>query len=445
MATLIAELFAFAVVVFVVVRYVVPPARRAMAAQQKSVAKQVDDAKRSHEEFQAAQSNYDQSVEQARTEAATVRDRARAEADYISDELAERAENDVARIHQRGEEQLDTARKQTVRELRRDVGRLAVQLAGRIVTQALTDQSRQAATVDRFLDDLENMSRPERPSTGTPTGPRLMQGASRESLSAARERLDSELRDANEASVTAVGDELFAVAGLLARERTLLRHLADPAIPDDDRASFIDRTLGRQVSEPTLSTLRELVRRRWSRPSDLLDAVEALGREALLSVAEDQGGLDQVEDEVFRFGRILDGDTKLNSLLADSSATPDRRVTLLDAVVADRVQPTTLKLLQHAVRAPRGRSLYVVLDELAALVAARRERSIARITAAAPLSEAQQQRLGSVLARIYDRDVSLQVELDESLLGGLAVQVGEDLIDGSVSSQLERARQGLPQ
>lgn len=142
MATVIAELFAFVVVVFVVVRYVVPPARKAMAAQQKAVAKQVEEAERSREELAAAQSTYDKSVEEARTEAAKVRDRARAEADYIGDEMAERAEQDVARIQQRGEDQLGTERKQAVRALRREVGQLAVRLASRIINEALTDESR---------------------------------------------------------------------------------------------------------------------------------------------------------------------------------------------------------------------------------------------------------------------------------------------------------------
>jgi len=445
MAVLIAELFGFAIVVFVIVRYVVPPARRAMASQQKLVAKQVEDAEHSREELAAVQSTYDESIEEARTEAAKIRDRARAEADYISDELAERAEQDVVRIQQRGEDQLDTARKQTVRELRRDVSQLAIQLAGRIVTEALADDNRRDATVDHVLDELEGMSAPERASSSAPVRSHLMQGVSRDSLAASRERLDAEVRDTDEAALTTLGDELFAVADLLTRERTLLRHLADPAVPDTARAEFVDAMLGQRLAAATLSTLRELVRGRWSKPGDLLDSVEALGRETFLTAAERNGSLDQVEDEVFRFSRVLAGDAQLNSLLSDATAATERRVFLLDAVVADKVAPTTLQLLQHTVRAPRGRSLYVVLEELAAAVAARRERSIARVTAPAPLSDAQQQRLGSVLAQIYGRDVSLQIEVDASLLGGLVVQVGEDLIDGSVAAQLERAHQGLPQ
>jgi len=444
MATVIAELFAFVVVVFVVVRYVVPPARKAMAAQQKAVAKQVEEAERSREELAAAQSTYDKSVEEARTEAAKVRDRARAEADYIGDEMAERAEQDVARIQQRGEDQLGTERKQAVRALRREVGQLAVRLAGRIINEALTDESRRGATIDRVLDELEGMSQPES-SSSTPTRGGLLQGVSRDSLSSARERLEAELDGADEAARITLGDELFAVADLLARERTLGRHLADPAIPASARAQFVDGMLGQRLSAPTLETLRELVRGRWSKPADLLDAVETLGREALLTVAEADSTIDRVEDEVFRFGRILDGDTGLSALLSDATATPERRGSLLDAVVADKVTPTTLKLLRHAVRSPRGRSLYVVLEELATLVAGRRDRSIARVVAPAPLSDAQQQRLEAVLAQVYGRDVSLQIEVDETLLGGLVVQVGEDLIDGSVSAQLERARQGLPQ
>ncbi len=443
MATLIAELFGFAVVIFVIVRYVVPPARRVMANQQKAVAKQVDDAEQARRDLESAQSRYDESVESARTEAATIRDRARAEADYISDELAERAVQDVARIHERGADQLDTERKQTVRDLRREVGQLAVQLASRIVHEALTDRSRRADTVDRVINELEGMSETAAASTARPGG--LLQGVSRDSLTAAREQLEDALTGADDARRSTLGDELFAVADLLSRERGLLRHLADPSIPESARADFVDTMFGRQISEQTVTTLRDLVRGRWSKSTDLLGAVETLGREALLTVAEAEGELDRVEDEVFRFGRILDGDPRLSGLLADTGVPADRRVSLLDNVVGDKVAPTTLKLLQHSVRSPRGRSLYAVLEELAGLVAARRERSIARVTAPGPLTDDQQQRLGSVLAKIYGREVSLQIEEDDALLGGLVVQVGADLIDGSVAAQLERARQGLPQ
>lgn len=443
MSVLIAEIFAFLVAVFIVVRYVVPPARKAMANQQKVVAKQVEDAQRAHDELQSAQQRYDAAIAEAHDEAAQIRDRSRAEADYITEEVADRGEQDVLRIHQRGEDQLTTARQQTVRELRRDVGTLSVRLATRIVHEALTDESRRVATIDRFLDELDGMSQSDTraPSAGPA---QLLVGVSRDSLATARDRQDEHLHAAGADTVTVLGDELFAVADLLAIQRTLLRALSDPSVPNDTRASLVDTIFGERLGDGALSTLRELVRARWSKPTDLLGAVETLAREALFAVAEGEGRLDDVEDELFRFGRILDGHQDLNSLLSDASTDPERRVALLDSVLADKLSPITARVLRHTVRSSRRRSMDSVLEELAALVAARRGRSIAEVTAPVDLSDAQQQRLTGILSRIYGRDVSLQVERDASMLGGLVVEIGDDLIDGSVAAQLERAARGLP-
>jgi len=444
MDVLIAELVAFAIGLFIIVRYVVPPVRKAMASQQKVVATQVEEAHRAHEELQSAQQRYDAAIAEAHDEAAQIRDRSRAEADYITDEVAERGEQDVIRIHQRGEDQLNTARQQTVRELRRDIGHLSVRLATRIVHEALTDEGRRVATIDRFLDELDGMSQPD--STSPSAGPvQLLVGVSRDSLATARERQDEHLRDAGAEALTTLGDELFAVADLLAVQRALLRTLSDPSVPNDTRASLVDTIFGERLSEGALSTLRELVRARWSKPTDLLGAVETLAREALFAVAEGEGRLDDVEDELFRFGRILDGQQELNGLLSDAGTDPGRRVALLDSVTADKLSPITARVLRHTVRSSRRRSLDSVLAELAALVAARRGRSIAEVAAPTDLTDAQQERLAGILSRIYGREVSLQVDLDESMLGGLVVEIGDDLIDGSVAAQLERAAQGLPQ
>lgn len=443
MDILIAELFAFAIAVFVIVRYVVPPARKAMAAQQQAVAKQVADAKQAREDLHSAQARYDAEMAEAHDDAAQIRDRARAEAGYIADEVAERSEQDVVRIHQRGDEQLATARQQAVRELRRDIGQLSVRLAGRIVTEALVDPSRRSGTIDRFLNELGGMS--EQDGTG-PAGPtQLLQGVSRNSLVTAREELDAALRDVGAEPTAELGDELFAVADLLSRQRALLRSLSDPSLPPESRVKLADTLFGQRLSERGARTLRGLVGTRWSRPNDLLTTIETLAREAYLAVAESQGSLDDVEDELFRLGRILESEPQLASLLGDQGTEADRRVTLLDGLVADKVAPATLQILRHTVRSPRRRSLESVLEALTDLVVARRGRSVAQVTAPVALTDGQQERLASLLSRVYGREVSLQVEVDEAMLGGLVVEIGEDLIDGSVSAQLDRAAQGLPQ
>ena len=152
----------------------------------------------------------------------------------------------------------------------------------------------------------------------------------------------------------------------------------------------------------------------------------------------------RVEDELFRFGRILDREPELGSLLADEGAPADKRVGLLREVLGGRVSPVTATLLEQTVRTPRGRSLDRAAEELSELAAARRDRYVAHVRTAVRLSPDQEQRLADSLARLYGRPISLQIELDRDLLGGLVVRVGGELIDGSVAGKLAAARRTLP-
>lgn len=267
--------------------------------------------------------------------------------------------------------------------------------------------------------------------------------ASRESLAAANRALDEVIDRDLATDLGAVADELFAVAALLDREHGLRRNLADPATEPDRRQALLERVLGDRLGARTLELLRLLVRSRWSGSRDLADAVEALGQRAALGVAERDGTLDEAEDELFRFGRILDAQPRLRLLLEDRAAPADGRVGLLDRLVGGQVNPPTRRLLEQAVRFPRGRTLDRAVDELVELAAARRERYVAYVTAPAPLTGRQERRLTAALWRIYGRQVSLQVAVDPELLGGLVVRVNDEVIDGSVLSRLSEVRQRL--
>lgn len=271
-----------------------------------------------------------------------------------------------------------------------------------------------------------------------------MQPASRVSLTAAAERLDEVADGAGVEELTRLGDELASASELLLAERGLRRSMVDPSASDEARRGLVERLFESKVGGRTLETLSALVSSRWSRSLDLADGLEELGNQAILAVAEKDGALEEVEDELFRFGRIVAAQPRLAELLSDRTTPASRRVELLDRVLDDKVAAATLRLLQHAVRSPRDRHLDQVAEQLVERAAARRERSVAHVTAPLPLSEEQERRLAEVLGRIYRRPVSLQVELDPELLGGLVIRVGDEVIDGSVADRLARARQGLP-
>ena len=183
------------------------------------------------------------------------------------------------------------------------------------------------------------------------------------------------------------------------------------------------------------------MRRAWSRSSDLVDGLETLARNAVLGVAEKDGSLDDVEDELFRFGRILDREPELAAAAGRlGDARPTSASALLRPPARRQGHPVTAALLEQAVPAtPRGRDLDVVAEELAELAAARRERYVAHVRTPVRLTE----RAGAAPARHADpalRPADLPAgRARPDLLGGLVVRVGGELIDGSVAGRLRAA------
>ncbi|WP_214370102.1 F0F1 ATP synthase subunit delta [Pseudonocardia sp. H11422] len=267
---------------------------------------------------------------------------------------------------------------------------------------------------------------------------------SRESLTELRTRLNAYIDRASVADLERLGEELFAVTRLLQETASLRRHLADPAAPEAVRTGLVQQVLGGKVSPQTLEIVSAAVTARWSRSIDMVDALEDLARRATLAVAEKSGTLDDVEDELFRFGRIIDREPDLAILLADTTQPADKKVELLDRLLAGKVSPATAMLLRETVRSPRGRHLEVAAEELSELAAELRDRSVAKVATPVALRSEQEQRLTDTLSRLYGRPMALQIELDESLLGGLTIQVGNEVIDGSVAGKLEEARRRLP-
>lgn len=153
--TFVAELVAFVLILAFLGRFVVPPVQRMMRERQEIIRKQIEDSDQAKEQLAQAKAEYDRALSEARTEAAHIRENARAEAQHTIDELRTQAHEESARIVARGEEQLASQRGMVVRELRGEIGSLAVELSEKIVEQRLADDAQVRATVDAFLADLE--------------------------------------------------------------------------------------------------------------------------------------------------------------------------------------------------------------------------------------------------------------------------------------------------
>lgn len=269
-----------------------------------------------------------------------------------------------------------------------------------------------------------------------------LQGASRESLAAARETLGTLVRS-RDADLAGLGDDLFEITALLDREHALRRALTDPARSGDDRAGLARAVVGDRVGAAALDVFVWAVRARWSAARDLADALELLAAEAEVASAERAGRLDAVEDELFRAGRIVAGSPELRAALADRSAPLERRVALVEDLFGERTAPETGRLIRQAVAAPRGRTFDRILTDYGQVAADRRARLVATVTATVPLTEEQRSRLGAVLARIYGHQVHLNVEIDADVVGGIRVEIGDEVIDGTVLSRLDDARRRL--
>ncbi|MET7753727.1 F0F1 ATP synthase subunit delta [Streptomyces sp. NPDC005389] len=269
-----------------------------------------------------------------------------------------------------------------------------------------------------------------------------MNGASREALAAGRESLDA-LTDNTSADATKLADELAAVTTLLDREVSLRRVLTDPAQSGEAKAELAQRLLSGQVGGETVDLVSGLVRSRWSRSRDLVDATEELANTADLTAAQKAGVLDSVEDELFRFGRIVSSSPELRSALTDKAATATAKGELLRSLLGGKANVATERLVVRLVTQPRGRSLEAGLESLSKLAAARRDRMVAVVTSAVPLSDQQKQRLGAVLAKLYGREMHLNLDVDPAVLGGITVQVGDEVINGSIAERLDEATRRL--
>ncbi|CAL9543825.1 ATP synthase subunit delta [Streptomyces sp. enrichment culture] len=269
-----------------------------------------------------------------------------------------------------------------------------------------------------------------------------MNGASREALASARERLDA-LTDNTSVDAAKLAGELAAVTALLDREVSLRRVLTDPAQPAEARAELAQRLLAGQVGGETLDLVTGTVRSRWSQSRDLVDGLEQLADTADLTAAQQSGALDGVEDELFRFTRIVASNPELRAALTDRTATASAKGELLRSLLGGKAHAVTERMVTRLVTHPRGRSLEGGLEALSKLAAERRDRVVATVTSAIPLSDAQRARLGAVLAKLYGRQMHLNLDVDPEVVGGIVVQIGDEVIDGSIANRLSEAERRM--
>jgi len=267
-----------------------------------------------------------------------------------------------------------------------------------------------------------------------------MRGASRASYLELRDRL-AEVA-VGPAISEQVGDELFAVVRLLDSEHGLRRALADATKLSHEKSDVARRLLHGKVSEATEGLVADAAAARWATSGDFADALEQLAIEALTLSAQYGGTLDDLEDDLFRFNRVIAGQPGLRSALI-GPAGPGAKASLLENLLSNKVSGPSLSLLTQVLTHPRGRSPQAVLDLAAGIAARRREQLIAVVRVATELSAAQRRRLLAALTETYGQGIHLNVVHDPTVVGGVSVQIGDELIDGTAASRLAVVRRKL--
>jgi F-type H+-transporting ATPase subunit delta len=253
-------------------------------------------------------------------------------------------------------------------------------------------------------------------------------------------RLSSLDRMLNESEV---GDNfaagMFAVVDALDSSATLRRAVTDPGRPEGARRALVHGLLDGKVDKAVVDLVAEAATLRWAGGRTFAAALERQAVRAQLIVADRNGDLENTEDELFRFARLVESNPDLRNTLSDRSIDLKRRQELIGGLLRGRTTVTTDLLAKRAVAA-RERTFGHTIDGYITLAAAQKNRVVATVRVAQPLSSDQRSRLQTALSRQIGRDVTIQEVIDPSILGGVRVELGDEVFEGTVAGRLEAAR-----
>jgi F-type H+-transporting ATPase subunit delta len=267
-----------------------------------------------------------------------------------------------------------------------------------------------------------------------------MRGASAESLDRLTEQLGSAV--AGGADAERMSDDLFAVAALLRQQPSLRRTVTDLSLQPSAKSDFVRGLLGDKLDGVSLDLVASAAAQRWAATRDLADALELLGVVAVVKGAEKDGHADTLEDELFGFGRLVTEHPELRDALSDPARSHGDKIALLRGLLEGRATSATIRLAEQAVSGSH-RTVSVAIDEYQKVAARNRNRLVAIVRVARELDGDERRRLEEALRRQYDKPVHLNVVVDPEVVGGVKVEIGDDVIDGTVASRLDEARRRL--
>lgn len=260
-----------------------------------------------------------------------------------------------------------------------------------------------------------------------------MGSATREALASSRTALADSIGTID----LATGESLFKAGRVVGASSQLLSALADPSASAAAKVTLVKAVFGTSTTPQALDLLGSVVAERWSDHGDLLAGIEELGLRATAISAPSSVS---IEAELFSFGTAVSSDAELELALVSKLGLPTAKAGLVEKLLAGKVSPQTLTIVRHLVQQPRGRRIGELLRHAAAVVADQAGMSIATITSAGALAPAQLDRLQKSLSERYGRQLSINLVIDPAIVGGVRVQIGDDVIDGSIATRLADLR-----
>ena len=273
-----------------------------------------------------------------------------------------------------------------------------------------------------------------------------MAGVSSESLATALTALEAKLPTAS----LQLAKELFGILGMVDSSAGLRRALTDPSRNGDEKSALVRQLVGGKVSADAAEIAGGLASLRWATARDIGDALETLAATVVISVAENKSavsasgitGLEELENDLFSFNQAVASNHEVQRALSEPQASASAKTTLAEKLVPG-ISEEAKVLVSQAVTQPRGIKATRLVERFAELAAKRQQRWIATVSVTRPLTQAQLERLQAGLNAMYGRELKVNVNVDPALIGGIRVQVGDEVLDASVLTRLGELQRQL--
>ncbi len=267
-------------------------------------------------------------------------------------------------------------------------------------------------------------------------------GSSRQSLVIARGQLDAAVKGASASAASELSSHLFFAAETFAANTSLRRAFTDSSRDGASKSALVKELFGSKISASTSDLLASIASLRWSAAGDLVTVIEQLAIEAEASAANIDGHLDRLESEFFELSRLIADNFELRKALVGNGSV-DAKGVLISDLLSKSASGSTVKLAVALVTSLRGRSIEAAFADYLFGLANRRNRLIALVRVATEITDAQKTRLAAAIEKQVGQPISINIQVDPSIIGGVSVKFADDLVDGSISNRLAGAGRAL--